>query len=325
MRGIGRAQTLLRRLTRRERPIVLMYHRVAEVACDPWQLAVRPQRFADHLRVLTRERKVVPLAWLVGELRESRIPLGSAVLTFDDGYADVFHTAKPILEEYGCPATVFLTTGALDTPGFWWDVLSRIILETPALPPRLEMDAGGKTNNFDVRQVVQPGRVQGVAAREALHTELWRALRPLDPTERQSVLAELAAWAGVDATPRSSDRVMTSQEAKALSESPLISIGAHTVTHPSLPLIEDEDRSREIRESRMTCERIVGHPITGFAYPFGDQDDASVSAARAAGIQFACTTDAGVVTPKTDLMRIPRILAADWSQDEFRQNVLSFC
>jgi peptidoglycan/xylan/chitin deacetylase (PgdA/CDA1 family) len=302
-----------------------MYHRVAEIACDPWQLAVRPRYFADHLRVLTSERKVVPLAWLVDELREGRIPLRSAVLTFDDGYADVFHTAKPILEEYGCPATVFLTTGALDTPGFWWDVLSRIILETPNLPLTLKFEAGGNSHHFGSCQGGQHDGVQDIAAREALHTELWRALRPLDPVERNCVLAELATWAGVDPSPRSSDRVMTSEEAQALAESPLISIGAHTITHPSLPLIRDEDKEREICESRMACERIVAHPIPGFAYPFGDQDDASVSAARSAGIQFACTTDAGVITSSTDLMRIPRILAADWGQDDFRQNVLSFC
>ena len=54
---------ILRRLRRavrerldRSRPLILMYHRVARLAHDPWDLAVTPDRFAEQIEVLTRER-----------------------------------------------------------------------------------------------------------------------------------------------------------------------------------------------------------------------------------------------------------------------------
>ena len=63
------------------------------------------------------------------------VPSAGVVVTFDDGYADNFHNAKPLLERYEIPATVFVTTGYLqDQREFWWDELERILLQPGTLP-----------------------------------------------------------------------------------------------------------------------------------------------------------------------------------------------
>src|SRR5687767_7482902 len=98
MRGINCITRVGRRIMRAEWPIVLMYHRVATLTCDPWQKAVTPSKFERQLAILMRERTVVPLAWLVREWHEGRKPKRLAAITFDDGYADVLYNGKPILE-----------------------------------------------------------------------------------------------------------------------------------------------------------------------------------------------------------------------------------
>jgi hypothetical protein len=111
-------RTRIRHLRDRRRPIVLMYHRVADIVVDPWNLAVGPERFAEQIAVLARRREIVPLE-RIGE-RPAGKPL--AAITFDDGYVDVLTHALPVLESHGAPATVFVTTGQMGSPReFWWD------------------------------------------------------------------------------------------------------------------------------------------------------------------------------------------------------------
>src|SRR5690606_6268251 len=93
------------------RGLILMYHRVERLANDPQLLAVTPERFAEQLEILTRHYRVVSLHELNRTLRAGRSLRRMVALTFDDGYADNLYNAKPLLERFDCPATVFVTTG----------------------------------------------------------------------------------------------------------------------------------------------------------------------------------------------------------------------
>jgi len=313
LRAIRRAA---RHVLRAEQPIVLMYHRVETLAADPWELAVTPERFADQIALLTAARRVVPLSWLAGELAAGRLPRHVAAVTFDDGYGDVFRNARPILEAAGCPATVFITTGALGSrAGFWWDILSRILLQTPALPERLDFSLEGTP-----RQV----RIGADGAdRMAALFELHALLRPAAPDARDAALAELAAGAGTDADPRDRDLTMTPDQMVAMASSGLIEIGAHTVTHPPMTALGRDAQEREVADSRRRCEDLLGHPVTGFAYPYGDHDAASVAAVARAGLTHACSVEPRPAGRGTDPFAIPRLLAADWDAREFRARVLA--
>ena len=101
----------------------------------------------------------------------------------------------------------------------------------------------------------------------------------------------------------------------------LITIGAHTVTHPTLPAHDIVAQFREIVESRRKCEELVDRPVRSFAYPFGDHSSATVAAVREAGFSWACTAEAGVVGRGGDRMRLPRVYAGNWRGDEFQQRV----
>ena len=64
---------------------------------------------------------------------------------------------------------------------------------------------------------------------------------------------------------------------------------------------------------------MIGRRVTGFAYPFGDYNDASVQAVGEVGLDYAVTTNEREISPQTNPFRIPRILVADWDEADFRE------
>jgi peptidoglycan/xylan/chitin deacetylase (PgdA/CDA1 family) len=114
---------------------------------------------------------------------------------------------------------------------------------------------------------------------------------------------------------------LTIEELREISDG-LIAVGAHTVTHPTLPAHPYETQCFEITESRRVCEELVGSPVGAFAYPFGDYNDATLSAVKEAGFALACTVDAGNVRSGTDPIRLPRFYVGDWNGDEFQRRLL---
>jgi peptidoglycan/xylan/chitin deacetylase (PgdA/CDA1 family) len=309
----------------------MMYHRVARLAHDPWQLAVWPDRFAEQIEALVQVRRVVPLRWLVAELAHGRIPRKVAVVTFDDGYADVLAEARPILERHGCPATVFLVTGEIGKScAFWWDELSRIVLETPVLPIELEVEIAGCVHRWQtdgrLRGLANNGVGDGLArTRRQLHDELWRLLRPLEPRARQEVLMRLCSWAGTEIETDSAHRPLAAEEVRHLAEPGFIDIGAHTVTHPALSLLDEANQRSEIEGSRAACEELIGQPIHTFAYPFGDFDDAVAARVRDSGFACACTTLPRRVSMQSDSMLLPRFTVGNWAADDLARRLAGRC
>ena len=66
-----------------------------------------------------------------------------------------------------------------------------------------------------------------------------------------------------------------------------IAVESHTVSHPHLPRLTDEELENELRSSKRRLEEELGAPCRFFAYPFGDCDDRVRAAAHAAGYDAA--------------------------------------
>jgi peptidoglycan/xylan/chitin deacetylase (PgdA/CDA1 family) len=69
-----------------------------------------------------------------------------------------------------------------------------------------------------------------------------------------------------------------------------IEVGSHTVTHPRLPGLDPETLVHEISDSRQRLGEIVGAPVEGFCYPYGNLDGPAIRAARRAGYLYAVGT-----------------------------------
>jgi peptidoglycan/xylan/chitin deacetylase (PgdA/CDA1 family) len=293
-----------------------MYHRVFETSSDPWELCVSPKHFADHLELLHRYYPVLSLQQLLRSLRGAQLPKRAVVLTFDDGYADNLWNAKPLLEKYEMPATFFVTSGSLDSPiEFWWDDLERIMLQPRKLPKCLQLNVQDsayewQTTNSDERQL----------AYMAIH----QILQPLKPSDRNQAIAELFAQADVDPLGRPDYRPLTTDELIQLAQSEWVDIGAHTVTHPLLSVMSQDDQSAEIIGSRKKLEAILGSPVDMFSYPYGNLSTETVGIVTAAGFLSALTTDDNVVEVGVNLFRLGRFGVGDWAGEKFRQHLDEF-
>lgn len=308
-----RAQRLLaywRRRDRRRREahgIVLMYHRIASLSADPWELAVQPDRFEAQLRELKKHADIVRLSRLPGELRKGRRSRPVVAISFDDGYADNLTAAKPILECFDAPATVFLATGFVGRrEEFWWNRLTRLLLSGRALPPRHGLIAGGSAFRWDEPALGANGKA-GHRARLRLHDRLWDWLCGQSEEDRGRVLQELEDRLGAPAAADRGGWPMTADEVRALVAGGLVDIGAHTVTHPMLSRLPAGDKAIEIRQSRADCRRLSGGDPACFAYPHGDLDAECVELVREAGFDAACTSEPDLVWSTGDAHRMPRI------------------
>jgi peptidoglycan/xylan/chitin deacetylase (PgdA/CDA1 family) len=88
--------------------------------------------------------------------------------------------------------------------------------------------------------------------------------------------------------PRSGSRMLTADELRELAGAG-VEIGAHTVTHPDLSLLDAAACRREVQDSRDTLRDVTGGPVTSFAYPFCGFGPAAKAAVRDAGFAVAVT------------------------------------
>jgi peptidoglycan/xylan/chitin deacetylase (PgdA/CDA1 family) len=101
------------------RPTILAYHAVGTVpaADDPNGLVLPANVFAEQMRFLARNRRVVPLAEAVERTLERGKP--RVAITFDDGYRCLLEHALPVLEEHAFPATIFVPTAVIGGRNRW--------------------------------------------------------------------------------------------------------------------------------------------------------------------------------------------------------------
>ncbi|MFP5264115.1 MAG: polysaccharide deacetylase family protein [Blastocatellia bacterium] len=336
IRGAWRVRRAAERIANRlsHRAVILLYHRIAEAANDPWQLSVTPRHFAEHVEVIRRAGYVMSLQKLVKCLDEGSLPRRAVVVTFDDGYADNLINAKPALEKHDAPATVFVTSGYVGAAReFWWDELDKLFLQPGRLPAKLSLSMNESAYEWDLGDAAHYSEARfqqhrrwrawengDSNPRHLIYHSLWRLMRPLPDSERQRLRDELISWSGGDAKARPTHRALTRDELVVLARGGLVEIGCHTVTHPPLSALPPESQEQEIRQSKASLEEVLGHSITSFAYPYGgpcDYTERTTSLVRDAGFSCACSTAAIAVTRRADPFQLPRVQVADCDGDDF--------
>jgi peptidoglycan/xylan/chitin deacetylase (PgdA/CDA1 family) len=245
---------------------ILAYHRVltqAELRRDfvqPGMYVLRDafegqMRFVrDHLQVLDLGRLLQ--LWGARRLAEDT---GYCVVTFDDGWADNYAHAFPVLRRLGVPATVFLPTRFVGTDEWFWpDRLAHLLRRRRESSP------------------------EDIEAR----IERWKAM---GPAEIEAGLRELGEAAG---SPPAGRAVLTWHEIADMSRHG-ISFGSHSRTHAILPRLPAEEARVEIEDSWRVLRARAGNPVAAFSYPNGEYTDAIAAQVEAAGYAAAVTTRFG--------------------------------
>ena len=340
-RVMSRLKTKARRIYNRWRPgvIVLMYHRVADIRQDPGRISVPPARFSEHMEVVRRYAHPIAASDVARAAAEHRLPRRGVAVTFDDGYVDNLANAKPVLERFDIPATVFVASGYCgQRREFWWEELRRLLLEPGRLPrtislsPReggLAWDLGRSENysleDWDRCRLWEQGESNDPTARHGLCRRLYAILQVAHPAERRALLDQVAAWAGVGVACREENRPMTPEELLTLTADGLVQVGSHTVSHSCLAALSQPEQRQELRESKAQLEAIVGHAVDTFSYPFGfpssHYTEDTVREVADAGYAVAFAGFLGVVRRGSDRLQLPRAVVRNWDGDEFARHL----
>jgi peptidoglycan/xylan/chitin deacetylase (PgdA/CDA1 family) len=313
-RASGAIRRLRRFVPRGPQPAILMYHRIGTETFDPWGLAVAPERFEAQLQWLARARTILPLTEFAAMHRQANLPGKAVALTFDDAYACNFEVAVPMLERLGIPATIFVPAELIERgQEFWWDDLERMVLEhsVPALRVGAQQVALGEPDAGD-RQ--WPPDAKPRTLRQRSFHLLWSQLREKAPGELLAAMEQLREQTGTPGEPRKSHRPMTAGEVRSTA-STTVAIGSHTLTHPSLPRLQRDEKRHEIVDSVARCAALSGATPTSLAYPYGDFDAESERFAADAGFDCACTTEHAFVTRQSRAFALPRMQVGDWSPE----------
>ena len=283
----------------RRRPLIVGYHRVLE------DLASTPTATLPGM-VVSRDTLERQLDWIgrrfrfvsVDELGEA-LEAGQtdiAAVTFDDGYADVYENAFPLLKRKGIPAAFFVVTGVVGTSELM--LYDRLYLA--------------------VRRAFARGAAFGALERFGLPQGPFGAFRALLESFPQPVLQALVsgleAEYGLDERGRQALRPMTWEMLETMSRAGM-TIGSHTRSHALLTIESAERVAEEALGSREEIERRLKVPVRHLAYPDGRCDADTVRAVAAAGYRFAYLT-CGHHDPEHPLLTLPRrMLWENYSAD----------
>jgi peptidoglycan/xylan/chitin deacetylase (PgdA/CDA1 family) len=316
MKGSWRIKKTSRKLRRLFRPgaIILNYHRIANIASDPY--CVAPETFAQHLEYVQRTCHPMHLLDMVNAVQRGSLPKRAVVITFDDGYVETLQQAYPLLACAQVPATVFVIAGDINCPPrSREDFLEQLLIHMTSAPPRLQLRIRGEEYDWVIG---------GAEQRQRAYTAIFQIMCAISTVEQIEVLNDLATWAGLCGTEHPGYCAMTSTELVLLTQDGLVELGAHTVSHPVLSTLSPKAQRSEIAGSREMLEAIIRKPVQTFAYPHGQEEDFTKETAeivKAAGFRVACTTIPGAVEGSPDLFRLPRHYVGNWDQETFRKNL----
>lgn len=179
-------------------------------------------------------------------------------LSFDDGYRNNFDLALPLLEEFGFPASFFVTAAHLRQRDILWpDHLDLCAWlkggklswqgETYSLGPKGEYV--GNKSNLKLKNLAKGA---GLAAVVELEKELENIMprTALEPYRRY--------W-----------ELMGEAQLRSLAAHPLIELGTHGVSHANLGTMQLDEAKKEMVESKTWLEALTGRAVSSLAWPFG--------------------------------------------------------
>jgi peptidoglycan/xylan/chitin deacetylase (PgdA/CDA1 family) len=284
--------------------LVLMYHRISDEEMDPYTTIVNLDKFESQIKFLKHNYNIIRLTDDWQNINEKSI-----VITFDDGYVDNYTNAFPILEKYKAPATIFVATGNINTNKEFWDNdFIRMLLYRNKKNDFLNLNEKKifLKNDDDIKNAIY-----------IIHD----ILNELSPLQRDIVLKNIEQQLKPTKPYRENYRTLNDVELKLLDESFSIDIGCHTVSHSRLATENEKEQEYEIFHSTQYLEKVLGHRIDSFAFPFGKKSDynqTSIALLKKYNYKKAATTCSGQVHKIYNPYEIPRWAVGNWNLEDFK-------
>jgi len=291
---------------RSDRLLILAYHGVSSTDEHEWkpELYLPPHALRERFSLLKKDGyNVLSLRDAVDRLRNGTLPPRSVSLTFDDGITDFQSVALPLLQEFGFPATVYVTSyySGKEVPVF--RLASRYLLWK------------GRDREISGVDLVGPVshrlNLRSPHVRSAVALELEEFVRASGGgIEREMATLRLIAervGADFDELLRSRRlRIMSAEQIRSLPDD-LIDVQLHTHRH-RVPLDRELFR-QEVQDNRRYLEPLRPNSLMdGFCYPSGITNEKFLPWLQELGIHAAMTCRPGLASAKSDLLLLPRVV-----------------
>jgi peptidoglycan/xylan/chitin deacetylase (PgdA/CDA1 family) len=285
----------------------LAYHRVSDT-CDSFLPPMSIKKFETQMTYLATHCNVLSLDEAVERIKAQDVPDGAVVVTFDDGYADNYIHAFPILKRLSIPATIFLPTDVIGTGRVLWHDQVFSALSKSKVPLIKGFPENG--SRFSLGTLEDRRHAQDA---------ILLYIRSLDVSRRNHEIGRLFALLDISMNLESPRIYLDWSEVKAM-QSYRIGFGSHTVSHPILSLLSEAEAREEVLESKRLMEKILGIRVKSFAYPSGRRQDFSETTKallRESGYECAVTMIHGTNSVGTDLFEMRRTQYQDGNPHMF--------
>jgi peptidoglycan/xylan/chitin deacetylase (PgdA/CDA1 family) len=321
-KGFGLFKVFARSNWRRQRLLILCYHGVAmgdEHASHPWMF-MPPDTFARRMEILQNcGCRVLGISEALRLLQTGKLPERSVVITFDDGWADFYAKAFPILRKHGFPATVYLTT--------YYCIFNRPIFrfalghmawkrrdafvgapDIPWLPPHIVLDTA-------------EGR-----ARLVSKIDDYAKNAKMSGQQKDDLAREFASIIGFDYQAFCRERLFHLMNPREVAEMAQLGIDFQLHTHRHRTPLERSLFLREIEENRRVIQELTGvDSHDHFCYPSGASRADFLPWLSEGRVRSAVTCDYGYCAQSSDSLLLPRFLdQGGTTDDEFEAWVTGF-
>lgn len=298
--------------------VILTYHSVRpELEQDAdWMgpgITHAREVFRRQMELIAARFDPVTLEDLLLFIKDAKdLPGYPVVVTFDDGFLDNVEVAAPVLNQYGIRAAFYLTVGLIGTSESPWYSRLRHAVRTTK---RDSWNSSLHQRGWDLRSA---------ASRDAALLAAYDVCAPLVKEAQREAVNRIERELDVLPELPPGRMMMNWEEAKSLRRAGHI-VGSHTVTHPNVAHIKDnDDLRRELGESKKVIEEHLGETAGHFSYPHPaltpQWDERTMAATRDAGYVSAVTTTRGPVQKGANPLALRRINAPR-AEHEFLWNL----
>jgi len=286
---------------------VLAYHRVVDFDKESYPfdddlVSASSSDFEFQVKYIKKYFNPITMEQLIKHVEHNlSLPKRALLLTFDDGFDDNYFAAFPILKKLDVPATIFVSTGFIDTEEIiWFDKLSALILAFEG--SSIFLDELGKTYQLG----------NDKASRCEVVADILYDIKRISNNQRLSLLDNLNSqnvkvFENID---RGESRMMNWQQVREMNDS-IISFGSHTVSHPILSKLNKTQLKYELVESKSVLEKELGSVVGSISYPDGNEEafsESIIEQVKKADYKVAFSYIAGTNKfPLKDLYAIKRL------------------
>ena len=283
-----------------------MYHRIIPYKeAGPGLQAgmyVEPETFKMHLMYLKNRFNIMPLSWLIGQIKyDARLNYNkpTCFITFDDGWLDFYKYAYPILVEHKVPVTVFLPTKFIGTDDwFWTDSITKIFVDI-------------NNNNIKSMRIPSGGIIEKIINyKGSLDDKIENAISTLKKYREEYIYDSIMELESIlKSSPVKKDRLFFNwDEAREMAESSIVTFGSHTYSHKILTNLNESEVLEELYEAKtkLIDEKAVDGSFIPFCYPNGNYDERIMRLIKSAGHDVSVTTESGWNDVDTCLLKLKR-------------------